>query len=70
MAQGSDENMGEALIEIRRVGNAVKVTALDPVTLTEATIVGSPQDGEETLRRTAMQKLRYLLNKASGKTTP
>ena len=57
---------GEVLIEVRRVGNAVKVTALDPVTLTEATIVGSPRDGEEVLKRTVVAKLRYVLNKSAS----
>ncbi|MEQ9042626.1 MAG: hypothetical protein RLO23_02275 [Alphaproteobacteria bacterium] len=63
MAQPVDTGEGEVLIEIQRVGNAVKVTAMDPVTLTEVTIAGSPHDGEETLIRTAVQKLVYVLNK-------
>ncbi len=63
MVKDSGMDDREVLIEIQRVGNAVKVTAMDPVTLTEATIVGSPQESEETLKRTAMQKLLYLLNK-------
>ena len=66
MVKGSDMDEREALIEIIRVGNAVKVTAIDPVTLAEATIVGSPRDGEEVLKRTAMAKLRYVLNKTAG----
>ena len=52
--EGPDTGEGEVLIEIRRVGNAVKVTAMDPVTLTEITIVGSPQDTEATLTQTAV----------------
>ena len=67
MTQDSDTGEGEVLIEIQRVGNAVKVTAMDPVTLTEITIVGSPHDGEETLTRTAIQKLIYVLNKEGHK---
>jgi len=63
MVKDSGMDDREVLIEIQRVGNAVKVTAMDPVTLTEAAIVGSPQESEETLKRTAMQKLLYLLNK-------
>ncbi|MCE2509905.1 MAG: hypothetical protein J4G10_02840 [Alphaproteobacteria bacterium] len=63
MTQNFDTGEGEVLIEIQRVGNAVKVRAMDPVTLTEITIVGSPHDTEETLTRTAVQKLVYVLNK-------
>ena len=66
MGKGCGMDEREVLVEVRRVGNAVKVTALDPVTLTEATIVGSPRDGEEMLKRTVMAKLRYVLNKSAG----
>lgn len=64
-SSGIDE--GEVLIEILRVGNAVKVTAMDPLTLTEATIVGSQRDSEALLKRTAVAKLIYVLKKSSGK---
>lgn len=59
---GGDDRR-EVLLEFHRVGNAVKVTAVDPVTLTEVSIVGAPDAGEETLKRTALRKLEYMLAK-------
>ncbi len=59
----TDESGGEVLIEIQQVGNAVKVTAVDPVSLVEVSIVGSPRDGEEILKRNAVNKLAYVLRK-------
>ena len=56
----------EVLIELTQVGNAVKVTAVDPVTRTEVSIVGSPSDGEDRLKRTAINKLNYVLRKTAG----
>lgn len=53
----------EVLIEFARSGNAVKVTAIDPITFTEASIVGPADAGEETLRRHAVRKLIYVMNK-------
>ena len=54
---------GEIIIEFHYVGNAVKVSAIDPVTLTEVSIIGSPESGEEILKRTAVRKLEYVLAK-------
>jgi len=54
---------GEIIIEMQQVGNAVKVTAVDPVSLVEVSIVGSPSQGEEILKRTAVNKLNYVLRK-------
>ena len=51
------------IFEFRRVGAFVKVSAVDPSTLTEVSIVGSPQAGEEILKRTARRKLEYVLGK-------
>ncbi len=59
----TDGSGGEVIIEIYQVGNAVKVTAIDPVTLVEVSIVGSPSQGEELLKRAAINKLSYVLRK-------
>ena len=56
----------EVIIEFHRIGNSVKVTAVDPVSLVEVSIVGPPDAGEETLKRTAVRKLEYVLNKRMG----
>ncbi len=53
----------EVIIEFHQVGNAVKVTAVDPDTLVEVSIVGAPSAGEEILKRTAIRKLEYVLEK-------
>ena len=53
----------EALIEFHRVGAYVKVSAVDPETLTEVSIVGDPLAGEEALTRTAVRKLDYVLKR-------
>ena len=53
----------ETIFEFVRVGAAVKVTAVDPATGTEVTIVGDPAAGETALRRLARQKLDYVLAK-------
>ena len=51
------------IFEFRRVGAFVKVSAVDPRTLTEVSIIGSPRAGEEILKRTALRKLDYVLGK-------
>ncbi|HZB92452.1 MAG TPA: hypothetical protein VE397_13480 [Stellaceae bacterium] len=59
----------EVIYEFVRIGGAVKVTAVDPTTGTEVTIVGDPAAGETTLKRLARQKLDYVLRrKAEGNT--
>lgn len=56
----------EVLLEFHRIGNAVKVTAVDPRSLAEATIVGDPALGEHALGRAAVRKLRYVLERRAG----
>jgi hypothetical protein len=56
-------NMLEVLFEMRRVGNSVRVNAIDPATNIEVTIIGDPRFGEEALKRTAMRKLTYVIAK-------
>jgi hypothetical protein len=51
------------IIEFHRVGNAVKVTAMDPVTLTEVSMVGAPGVGDTELTRLVVRKLEYVLAK-------
>ena len=45
------------IIEFVRVGSYVKVSAVDPVTLVEVSIVGDPATSETTLKQTALKKL-------------
>jgi len=51
------------IIEFHRIGNAVKVTAMDPRTLTEVSMVGDPGAGEAELTRLVVRKLEYMLAK-------
>lgn len=53
----------EVLLEFQQIGNAVKVIAVDPDTLTEVSIMGPPSVGEEVLKRNAINKLEYVLSK-------
>lgn len=57
----------EVIFEFLRVGNSIKVTAVDPATLVEVSIVGPPTASEAQLRATALRKLEYVLKrKAEG----
>ncbi len=53
----------EVLLEFRRIGGVVKVTAVDPETQVEVSIQGPATASEATLRRTAITKLRYVLGR-------
>jgi hypothetical protein len=56
----------EVLFEFVRVGNAVKVTAVDAASGTEATIVGAAGTSEEVLKRNALGKLDYVMRRRGG----
>jgi hypothetical protein len=51
------------IIEYHHVGNSIRVTAMDPLTLTEVVIVGSPKSTKKQLSDLAVKKLRYILAK-------
>jgi len=51
------------IVEFVKVGAYVKVSAIDPTTRVEVSIVGDPSMSQATLERTVVQKLRYVLNK-------
>jgi phage head maturation protease len=53
----------EVLFEFTRIGNTVKVSALDTLTLVEVSVVGSPAAGEAQLKAAALRKLEYVLAK-------
>lgn len=52
-----------ALIEFQVVGAYAKVTAVDPKTGIEATILGPASASEAMLTQAAIRKLNYVLNK-------
>ena len=51
------------IIEFVKVGAYVKVSAIDPTTRVEVSIVGDPLVSQTKLEQTAVQKLKYVLNK-------
>jgi hypothetical protein len=55
--------MAQVLFEMVRVGNAVKVTAIDPASGTEAVVVGSASLSRYSLEQAALRKLERLLAK-------
>ena len=61
--RGPIREPSEVLLEFHQVGGVVKVTAVDPVTQVEVSIQGPATAGEATLRRTAINKLRYVLSR-------
>jgi hypothetical protein len=59
------ENAGptEVLFEFHRVGNSLRVAAIDPVSNFEVTIVAPVRCGERELQRVALQKLAHVRGK-------
>ncbi|MBK1668724.1 hypothetical protein CKO28_11860 [Rhodovibrio sodomensis] len=57
--------MREIIFEFTPHGRYVRVTAMDPATLTEVTVVGDAARGDDSLRETAARKLDYVLAKAN-----
>ena len=57
----------EVLIEFHQVGAYIKVSAVDPDTLTEVSIVGDPAAGQAALERAALRKLEYVLERDLAK---
>lgn len=53
----------EVLFEMVQIGNVIKVTAIDPVTGVEVSIVGSSNMSEFSLKANAKRKLEYVLRK-------
>ena len=53
----------EYLFEFSWVGAYVKVSAIDPETNTEVSIVGDSNTTEAELKRVAINKLEYVIKK-------
>jgi len=58
-----DIYLPEVLFEFRRVGKAVRVVALDPISKTEVTMVAPKEASREEMKRTAARKLAYVIAK-------
>lgn len=55
----------EYILEFYQVGNSVKVTAIDPETGKEATIISPLNMTQEQAGKLAVQKLEYILQKGA-----
>ena len=56
-------NDSRIIIEFVQVGAYVKVSAIDPVSLFEVSIVGDPSAPRNTLEQIAIKKLKFVLSK-------
>ena len=56
-------NDSRIIIEFIQVGAYVKVSAVDPVSLVEVSIVGDPSASRNTLEQNAIKKLKFILAK-------
>jgi hypothetical protein len=59
----SEQKNTGCIVEFIAVGKSVKVTAIDPVTLLEVSIIGSTKASRKQLSALAMRKLTYMLKK-------
>lgn len=58
-----DPQIGEVLFAVRVIGNAVKVSAVDPASNTEVCVVVSAYTSPYTLKMNALRKLNAVLRK-------
>ncbi|WP_341701976.1 hypothetical protein [Ferrovibrio sp.] len=63
MSHATGSGDGDAIIEFRRIGAALKVIAVDPATGTEVSMVGDPRLSQQELARLAVRKLQFVLKK-------
>lgn len=62
-----DPELGEVLFEVKVMGNAVKVSAVDPATNTEVCVVGSAYTSPYSLKVNALRKLKAVLRKNAAR---
>jgi hypothetical protein len=59
----TDDSQEGYIIEFIVVGKSVKVTAMDPVTLREVSIIGARGASRRELAALAVRKLQYVMAK-------
>lgn len=59
----SDPGDREVYFEFVKLGNAVKVTAIDSLTAIEVSVMGPANAAQSDLERVALQKLRMRLRR-------
>lgn len=60
MSEPEDERY---IVEYTAIGTSVKVTAFDPKTLTEVSVIGSTKTSQADLNKLAVRKLEYMIRK-------
>ena len=62
----NDVILREVLFEMKKVGNYMRITAIDPVSGTEVISIGDPSVDIEMLKDMAARKLKYVIAKNSN----
>jgi hypothetical protein len=57
---------GRYILEFHQIGNVIKVSALDPVTLVEVSTMGPANLPQADLARAAIRKLEFVLARRNG----
>jgi len=57
----------EVLFEFHQVGDYMKVSAIDPNSNTEVSIVAAPRMDKAALKQAALKKLIYVIEKGAAK---
>ena len=70
MRRGRTIGRDVVLIEFYRLGNAVRVVAIDQASGTEVTIVGPADASQDLLSRTAADKLRWVMRSKTPEAEP
>ena len=63
MVLPQDVNLREVLFEFTRNGRYLRVTAIDPRTGIEVSMIADPRYGETLITRLATRKLAYVISK-------
>jgi hypothetical protein len=70
MTAMDDGRQYEYIVEFTQIGRSIKVTAMDPKSLLEASIVGPANVSNEMLASQAIRKLEYVLSKVRRESKP
>jgi hypothetical protein len=60
---------GDVILEFVRIGALIRVSAMEPMSLTEVVIYGPASAGEAALRRAVLRKLEYVRARRSSTRT-
>ncbi len=60
---GNGVYLPEVLFEMRKVGNTLRVVAIDPITKTEVSMVAPAKANKNDIQRVAARKLAYVISK-------